>query len=166
MTTLGQLIRNHVEYTIWATDRLLNAAKELSPDERERDFGTATKSVQGTLAHVLQSERMWLRRIQEGSPDIPRSVAGDEQWDCLLERWPAIHEAWRDWAARLPDEEADTVIDYTDLKGNQQRQPALQILLHVVNHATHHRGQVSGFLRALGRTPPPLDFIAFAREIA
>lgn len=165
MTTLSQLIRNHVEYTIWATDRLLFAARELKPEERERDFGNATQSIQGTLTHVLQSERLWLRRIQEGSPSIPRAMAGDEQWECLLHRWPAIHEAWRNWASRLSDEDAETVIDYTDLKGEPQRQSAWKILFHVVNHATHHRGQVSGFIRALGRTPPPLDFIAFVREL-
>jgi len=46
-----------------------------------------------------------------------------------------------------------------------QRTPLWQILLHVVNHATHHRGQVSGFLRAMGHTPPPLDLIAFYRTL-
>lgn len=164
MTTLRQLIRNHLEYSIWATDRILNAASELTPEQRERDFSTATGSVRGTLSHILQSERMWLRRIQEGSPSIPRTIAGDEKWDCLLERWPSIHHAWQDWASRLSDEEAETVIDYTDLKGEPQRRPAWQIAFHVVNHATHHRGQVSGFIRALGKTPPPLDFIVFVRE--
>ena len=51
--------------------------------------------------------------------------------------------------------------DYKDMKGNPHRTPLWQIGLHVVNHATHHRGQVSGFLRSLGKTPPPLDLIYY-----
>ena len=46
--------------------------------------------------------------------------------------------------------------------------PAWQIVMHVVNHGTHHRGAVSGFLRAMGKTPPKLDLIAyyFAQPVA
>jgi uncharacterized damage-inducible protein DinB len=36
----------------------------------------------------------------------------------------------------------------------------------VVNHGTHHRGQVSGFLRVMGHTPPPLDLVFYYREQA
>jgi uncharacterized damage-inducible protein DinB len=38
-------------------------------------------------------------------------------------------------------------------------------VLHVVNHGTHHRGQVAGFLRTMGHAPPALDLIAYYREI-
>jgi uncharacterized damage-inducible protein DinB len=37
--------------------------------------------------------------------------------------------------------------------------------LHLVNHGTHHRGQISGFLRAMDHTPPPLDLIAYYRSL-
>jgi hypothetical protein len=54
--------------------------------------------------------------------------------------------------------------DYQDLNGNPWRQPLWQLVLHVVNHSTHHRGQVAGFLRTLGRVPPPLDITVYYRE--
>jgi uncharacterized damage-inducible protein DinB len=57
------------------------------------------------------------------------------------------------------------VISYQDTKGRSYSQPVWQILLHLVNHGTHHRGQVSGFLRAMGGTPPPLDMIAYYRTL-
>jgi len=58
------------------------------------------------------------------------------------------------------------VIEYKDMKGRPYSQPVWQILLHLVNHGTHHRGQVSGFLRAMDKTPAPLDLIAYYRAIA
>ena len=53
---------------------------------------------------------------------------------------------------------------YRDLKGRAYEQPLWQLILHVVNHGTHHRGQVSGFLRSLGHVPPPLDLVAYYRQ--
>ena len=73
---------------------------------------------------------------------------------------------WREWAKPLTDESVAASVSFTDLKGNPHTQPLWQIILHVVNHGTHHRGQVSGFLRTLGHTPPPLDLIAFYRAQA
>jgi uncharacterized damage-inducible protein DinB len=52
------------------------------------------------------------------------------------------------------------------MRGNRWQQPPWQIVLHVVNHGTHHRGQVSGFLRAMGQTPPPVDLSMFYRTRA
>ena len=56
-------------------------------------------------------------------------------------------------------------IAYDDFKGNPWKTPAWQVILHVVNHATHHRGQAAGFIRAMGKTPPVLDLMAYYRGL-
>ncbi len=159
-------IQHHVEYNAWATLHLLNAANELEADELIRDFGTADKSVLGTLVHIFRAERIWLARLQQHVSGVAWSRPEDEQLTTLNAEWPHLHEAWRSWANNLPDSDSERVLSYTDLRGNPWAQPVWQLLLHVVNHSTHHRGQISGFLRALGKTPPPLDFIRFVREKA
>ncbi len=165
MNDLTHLIRNHIDYNVWATNRLLDVSSTLEPDQRQHDFGTADRSVAGTLAHLLRSERAWLRRLQDDSPTIPPAPPPDNDWDSLRKAWPGLHEDWRNWAAALSDADTTALLSYKDLKGTPWNQPVWQIVLHVVNHSTHHRGQVSGFLRALGQTPPPLDFIAFMRGL-
>lgn len=164
MTVSADLLRNHIDYTIWATGRLLDAATKLSPGDLQRDFGTADKSIQGTLVHIFRAERVWLGRLRQGTAAAAWAVPGDEEWAVLVERWPVVHQAWREWAGTLSDTDADRVIEYKDLKGKPWSQPIWPIVFHVVNHSTHHRGQVAGFLRTLGLAPPPLDFIAFVRE--
>jgi uncharacterized damage-inducible protein DinB len=67
------------------------------------------------------------------------------------------------WTCELTDEAAQANFTYQDLKGKSWTQPIWQVVLHVVNHGTHHRGQVSGFLRILGHTPPRLDLIEYYR---
>jgi uncharacterized damage-inducible protein DinB len=82
----------------------------------------------------------------------------------LQNGWPALMERWKAWAAGLTDEQARAEIAYSEMKGRPWKQPLWQLVLHVVNHGTHHRGQVSGFLRSLGHPPPTLDLVYFCRE--
>lgn len=158
------VLRHHVEYTAWASGRLLQAAAGLSPEQLTRDFGTSDKSVIGTLAHVFAADRIWIGRIHGDPP--PRFLDPSEaDLTFLREHWPAIHDRWRAWAAAQTTESVAQTLTYRDLKGNEHRQPLWQIALHVINHATHHRGQVAGFLRIMGTPPPPLDLIAYYRTL-
>jgi uncharacterized damage-inducible protein DinB len=162
MPVSADSLRDHIEYSAWATRRLLDAVAKLSPEELARDFGTSDRSVLGTLAHTFGADRVWLARVA-GGPQVGLSDA-DRELAAILREWPAVLDGWREWARGLTDEGVLTVLDYKDLKGNPWRQSLWQIVLHVVNHGTHHRGQVSGFLRSLGYTPPPLDLILYYRQ--
>lgn len=154
--------RLHLAYTEWATARLIGASRELSPDDLRRDFGTADRSVLGTLTHVFGADRVWLARIRGGPQERPRDYSLEE----LAVEWTAVYAAWHEWAAGMTDASMADQISYRDLKGNPWVSPVWQILLHVVNHGTHHRGQVAGFLRTMGRVPPVLDLIAFYRQLS
>jgi uncharacterized damage-inducible protein DinB len=162
MPVSAETVRDHLAYSAWATVRLLDTAAKLSPEELTRDFGTADRSVLGTLAHTFGADRVWLARVT-GQPQRGLAEA-DREWATILREWPAVFDGWREWARPMTDERVLDVLDYTDLKGNPWQQSLWQIVLHVVNHGTHHRGQVSGFLRSMGYTPPPLDLIAYYRK--
>jgi len=155
----------HLDYTTWASARLLEAAGKLSPEELTRDFGTADKSVVGTLAHVFAADRVWMTRIQ-GQPPAKFISDADRDLALLNREWPALLEVWRQWAGGLTGENITSVVSYKDLKGNPYATPWWQIVLHVVNHGTHHRGQAAGFLRAMGHVPPPLDLMAYYRTLS
>ncbi|MBI3471889.1 MAG: DinB family protein [Candidatus Solibacter usitatus] len=157
-------LRTHLDYTAWASGRLLESAAQFSPAELTRDFQTADGGVLGTLVHVFAADRIWLGRIQ-GAPRATFIDPEDRDLAVLQREWPALHRRWKAWAAQLSDESAQAQVAYHDLKGNPYSSPLWQIVLHVVNHGAHHRGQVSGFLRAMGHTPPPLDLILYYRTL-
>ena len=159
----AEVLRMHLDYSAWASARLLDAVATLPAAELQRDFGTADKSIIGTLTHTYGGDRVWLARVRG---DTPQGLPGSEIHDLprLREAWLQVGMDWMSWAAPLTDADFLHAISYRDLKGNPWTTPLWQVVLHVVNHATHHRGQAAGFLRTLGHTPPPLDLIAYYRS--
>ena len=150
-------IRLHISYSGWASRKLLDAALALPEEQQHRDFGVSHKSLFGTLEHIFVADRIWFARTVD-----PQVLESQEP---LAVAWPRLQQQWEDWAAALTDQDITRVIDYKDLRGNQHRTPVCQIALHVVNHATLHRGQAMGLLRQLGVAPPPTDLIFYYREI-
>jgi uncharacterized damage-inducible protein DinB len=162
MSVSADALRTHIDYTIWASRRLLQAAAQLSEAELNRDFETADRSVLGALTHVFRADRIWLARVT-GNPN-PQPLA-ETSLVALQAEWSALHEQWKIWALGLTDRTALAEIVYQDFQGRTWKQPLWQLVLHMVNHGTHHRGQVSGFLRSMGHVPPPLDLVFYYREL-
>ena len=164
MKVSADVLRTHLDYSQWASTRLLDAVEGLAEEEARRDFGTSDKSPVGTLVHVFGADRIWLRRVH-GDAAEGRPAPEFHNLSVLRPAWQVIAEGWRDWAGPLTDADFLAEVSYRDLKGNPWRTPLWQIVLHVVNHATHHRGQAAGFLRSLGHVPPELDLIAYYRAM-
>ncbi|MFN7924470.1 MAG: DinB family protein [Bryobacteraceae bacterium] len=158
-------LRTHLDYSAWASRRMVEAIRDLPEAELTRDFGTADKSILGTLVHVFAADRVWLDRVLGNTPQTFLVPERDVKLEVLINEWPAIYDRWKAWAANLTDANVLAKAAYRDLKGNPYETPLWQILLHVVNHGTHHRGQAAGFLRTLGHKPPPLDLIFYYREL-
>jgi uncharacterized damage-inducible protein DinB len=158
-------LRLHLAYNAWATRLLLEAASKLSPPELNRDFQTSDRSVLDTLVHVLAGDRIWCNRVR-GVPYTSFTEPEDRSIEALISRFGHVHQSWKTLLEEETSESIERLIAYHDLKGNPRETPLWQIVLHVVNHGSHHRGQVSGFLRAMGYTPPPLDLIYFYRTLA
>jgi uncharacterized damage-inducible protein DinB len=115
----------------------------------------------GTLAHVHWGDWLWFTRVVEPiqKPDPTR--------EAIEVVWPALQGKWIAWAEQGGDAEINRVVEYVSiLDGQKARTPAWQIVLHVVNHATLHRGQVMGMLRQMGIAPPHTDLMNFYRELA
>jgi uncharacterized damage-inducible protein DinB len=163
MSVSPEVLQQHWEYSAWATIRLLEAAEQLSAEELARDFKTADGSILETLAHLFWSETIWLSRFNEViSP--PRPAKGTYDLAFLRHHWPALRHEWHGYLAEVND--ASEILTYKDLRGQEWKHPIWLLVFHVVNHSTHHRGQVSGFMRAMGHVPPSLDLVAYHRQLA
>lgn len=155
----------HFDFAAWAAARLVGAAAKLSEEELTRDFKHADKSVLGTLVHTFAADRVWLARVRGQVPGRFLDPARDMHLPVLQSDWPAVYAGWTEYLKMQTNESLLQRISYKDLKGNPWETPLWQIVLHVVNHGSHHRGQVSAMLRAMGHAPPDVDLIYYYRGL-
>ena len=152
-----------LEYHYWARDRVLDAVEPLTSDEFRRDLGNSFGSIRDTLVHIVYAEWIWCSRW-EGSEASGQLAADDfETVQDVRERWNEEERRVRAFVGRLGPDGVDRVIEYAH-RGRSTRSIFWQMLQHVVNHASYHRGQVTTMLRQLGAEPPrSQDLIAFYR---
>ena len=163
MTRMDE-IRELFAYDRWATDRLLEAASGLGDEALRRDLRSSFPSVLATFVHILSSDWVWLRRWNGESPTGRPEGWDVSSLDAVRARWAEVRAERDALLAGLGDHDLERALDYRNTAGREYRSTMAQMLRHVINHATYHRGQVVTMLRQLGATPPATDLIAFHRE--
>lgn len=153
-----------VDYNAWANARLLEAAGRLAPDAFTRPMGNSFPSVRDTLVHIMRAEAGWLARWEgRPRPDFPPvETYGDAGQ--VAAAWHPVEEAFRAFAGRLTDAGLMAVRGFTRPDGTEAAYQMDDMLQHVVNHGTYHRGQVVTLLRQQGAEPAATDFIRYAAE--
>ena len=153
-----------LDYHYWARDRMLDAVAALTPDQYTRDLGSSFRSVRETVTHIYAAEWAWHERWNGRSPTALLPADQFPDLAALRTTWNELETRMRDFVATLGEQGPGRVIDYKLLSGQTGASPIWQMLQHVVNHASYHRGQVTTMLRQLGAQPAkPMDMIAFYR---
>ena len=155
-------------YNLWATRRLLASVTELSDDEYRRDVGLFFKSVHGTLNHLLVGEhQLWFQRFAGCvSPKVALDQETESERTRLAERLLEGAAHWAPLIAGWDDARFEARLDYTTMRGVAASLPFAATLVHVFNHGTHHRGQVTAALTAMGSPCPELDLVYMLQEEA
>ncbi len=157
---LGRLL----DYTVWANRRVLRAAATLSVDEFKRDLRASHGGVRGTLVHMMSSEWMWLERFKGVSPERPLDEGEFPDVVVLQARWKIVERHRQSWFEGLKEKAPAELVDYRGTDRREFTAPLWQLVQHVANHATYHRGQVVTLLRQLGAKPLPSDLTVWDRK--
>ena len=154
-------------FNAWANERLYGVVAGLSDADYREDRKAFFGSIHNTLNHLLVGDRLWLARI-EGTDHEIRTLD-----QILHDDFAALRVA-----RRAEDERFTAVVDsYDEARlaapvtfrrmaggGGEMTMRLDRILLTLINHQTHHRGQVHAMLTAAGVTPLPMDVIDFMGE--
>jgi uncharacterized damage-inducible protein DinB len=162
MSPLKSQLLTLARYNAWATNRLLDGHVAALPEaDYRRDLGLFFKSVHGTLNHLLVGEQLlWWRRFSEGvSPSVPLDSEAEADRAALAQRLKQGADRWTGWLEQLPEDRLHSTLHYTTMRGTPAALPFAATLAHVFNHGTHHRGQITAALTALGRPCPEIDLV-------
>jgi uncharacterized damage-inducible protein DinB len=157
--------RQLAAYNRWANARLYAAALDLSDQAYRLHIGVFFGSLHGTLNHLLLTDRLWLKRLT-GEGDHPNRLDAILYEDRAALTRARIAEDNRLTAVidKYDDAALGDLHSYKTTSGMPQSQVLGDILLHLFNHQTHHRGQAHACLAILtGGDPPSLDLLVFQR---
>lgn len=136
------------DYELWATQLWIGYAPSLKNYERASEV----------IQHITGAQWVWYNRIAAflGDPECQEAPQGHHQVE--LERYVRL------WKELIIRHGMTVVIDYQDRQGNAYQSELGEILAHVLNHGTYHRGHLRGLAEAEGRDDfPDSDFIFYAR---
>lgn len=115
------------------------------------------KKVISLFSHILNAHHRWNAIVLENSPV-------HEAWDVQeVSRWEDIHyDNQRNTFEIITNtENFEKEVNYLNAQKENQRRVLKEILFHIINHSTYHRGQIAMLLRDVNISPSPTDFIHF-----
>jgi uncharacterized damage-inducible protein DinB len=152
-------------YHLWANSLLLDAINQLPEERQKQEVRSSFGGLFKTVLHMLDAESTWWQRmkLQERIIIPSDSFAGDmkELSNNLLHQ----NKQWQEWIVNASEHQLQHVFMYQNSKREQFKQPVYQMVLHVFNHGTYHRGQLVTILRQLEvNSIPQTDFIVWGRK--
>jgi uncharacterized damage-inducible protein DinB len=153
-------------FNAWANRRILDAAQTLTASQFTQTVTSSFPSVRDTLAHIYGAEHIWLERFQGRSPAELPGAAEFPDLAVLRAAWEPHEQALIAFVGGLSQADLDGDFEYKTFKFGVLRNPLWQSVVHVVNHGTYHRGQITTLLRQFGVPTVSTDLIYFYRESA
>ena len=164
---MKELLQQYAGYNVWANKLIIDALLKLDEGAVDREINSSFRSLRKTVYHTWGAEYVWLQRLQlvEHPVWVANDYAGSFEEACT--NWQNSSQVLSEFVGKQFDDKALThVVQYYDSKKNAHKTPVYQVLHHVFNHSTYHRGQLVTMLRQAGVLEiPGTDFIGYVRLI-
>jgi uncharacterized damage-inducible protein DinB len=153
-------------YNRWANARLYDSVGNLTPEEFAAPRSGFFPSLLKTLNHILVGDTVWAGRLDGTGPAGITSL--DQVLHTDFAALKAARAAMDDRIVSYVDAVAPARLEeelvYRTVAGDPMTTQVAQVLAHVFNHQTHHRGQAHAMLSSTRVAPPALDLIYFLRD--
>ena len=164
--TMRYVIVEHLKYNAWANVQIAKILESLDELLLQKNVASSFKNLSKTMLHIWDAEVIWLKRIQSNPIQTWPSSSFKGNKSDLINGFIKSSEELLNF---IKDQEHDFIyqkIKYNNLKGDTFENSVEEILFHVVNHGTYHRGQIITILHTLGVSElPSTDLIRFVRSI-
>ncbi len=145
------------DYNDWANNRVLNIIAQA-----ENDSIPVPENVYELMSHILGAQEIWMYRLQNrlGGKELFALKPLSE----LIEINNRSTLEWKSLIQEHSNDFSDFALQYKNIEGQAFSNKLHEVIMHVVNHGTYHRGQISRALKAAGIQPVSTDFIVYSRK--
>jgi uncharacterized damage-inducible protein DinB len=140
------------EFNIWANDRVCSWLDKISDEQWKQPLVSSFNSIYETILHVANAEKTWAERLEKKSNSEMLSTTFKGSKTELLVTWKELSRNFKKLIEEMPEDQFQQKLLYKNSKGIEYNEPYYQLLAHVFNHSTYHRGQVVTMLRQVGFT--------------
>ncbi|MDQ0218128.1 damage-inducible protein DinB [Peribacillus cavernae] len=157
------------DYHLWANALVFKHVKELPADIYHQEVQSSFPSLYETFFHMYQVDHVWLSTLKKESFD---KIAADVQHlkdknqeksiEVLEESFIQMGEKYNQFIQKLEDLHAKISIHHPSY--GTLTTSYFELLQHVVNHGTYHRGNITSILRQLGYQGQPTDYVSYLYE--
>ena len=148
------------DYSYWANKRYLDVAEMLTEEQLFRKQGHSWDSVHAVFVHMMSSERMWHQRWRGekgeflNAKDFPTVTS-------ISEYWVDVEKNMRTFIAEQTEESLSRDVTYVNPKGETFTLPLWQMMVHVPNHNTHHRGELAAMFTLMDVPHPEEEVVQY-----
>jgi len=156
------IIKDYAAFNVWVNKAYIDWLSQADSTQFHREVESSFNTIAKTVMHLWNAEYGWLNTLLEQPwGDMPgKSFVGTHQE--MLAAWLKTSEALSAHVQQLTDEQIGRVLTRSD---GAYLGTAEEIMLHVFNHATYHRGQLITMGRQVGLdNPPRADYIYYIGE--
>jgi len=153
-------------YNAWANKVFFDAVAALPAGEADKPRTSLFRNMVHSLNHNYVIDRIWQAHIE--GREHGYAARNTKEHPPLAELWRLQQEIDRwyiDWSDALADAALDEAVSFTLIGGNRGAMTRGEILLHIVNHTSYHRGFVADMFYEVPATPPTTDLPVFLREV-
>jgi uncharacterized damage-inducible protein DinB len=166
-TIMPYTLISHLNYSVWATAKLVEIIETADESILKIETPSSFSTIEKTILHIWDAELVWLKRLQgESLTEWPsNSFTGDSE--SLIAGWVDNAVTLRDFVESKDEDYLTGTIEYKNMQGKSFTNTVEEIIYHVVNHGTFHRGQIVTMLRANNFTDiESTDLITYLRAVA
>jgi uncharacterized damage-inducible protein DinB len=162
---MKELLKQFASYNIWANQKILDVILSLPEEKQLAEVPSSFNSLYKTVLHMWDSQSVWWQRMKLQERIILPGENFNGNMKDVVNGLMQQSRQWEEWVSNVSELLLDHVFQYQNVRKEQFKQPIYQMLLHVFNHDTYHRGQLINMLRQLGVGKlPQTDFIVWSRS--
>jgi len=160
---MKEMLTQYAAYNQWANNLIIEAMLQLPEESTALQMSSSFSSLMATVLHTWSAEHIWLQRMQQVTEPEWKEATFNGSFADACAGWRQTSAQALAFVAQQTHETLKDRLSFRDRKGDARSMTLHQIMLHMFNHTTYHRGQMVTMMRKAGATLiPQTDFIAWA----